>query len=110
MSATYPPSSQTSREGVNSVLTQHKLDFSIHVLVVNRLTLFIVDSSSDQERLFVVASSPELVQDLLLSQDSVQHSACLLDIVLIDEHRAGDEFYVLHFGAFRCLAPILQLN
>ena len=49
------------------------------------------------EWLFVETSASVLIENLLLAQNAVQHSACLLDVVVLHQHRACDKLGVSHF-------------
>lgn len=47
------------------------------------------------ERLLVESGSPELIEDSFTAQHSVDHSTRLLDIVVLHENGARQEFGVL---------------
>lgn len=89
---------RTSRERVHPVLPQHELNLPVHVLVVDGFALFEVHPTPRLEWLLVEAGPAELVEDFLFPKDAVQHPASFLDVVVLHQHRTGDELYVTHFA------------
>lgn len=107
-------------EWIFAIFPQYKLDFAIHVFIVNRFTLFKVDTTSNllfitmkgrilvrefpfKSRgityliwLFIVTCATELVKDFLLAQNTIQKPASFFHIVILHKHGACQELSVSH--------------
>lgn len=80
-----------ARKRLHPVLAQHKLDLAVHVLVVDRLALLEVDAPARLVRFLVEARAPVLIEDALLAQHTIDHTARVLHVVVLHQHGARNE-------------------
>jgi len=82
----------TSRKWFGSIFAQHKIDFSLHVFVVDGLTFLVIDSSSHLRWFLVKHSPPVLVQKPFRTHYAVQHTARFIDVFISHQYGPGYEF------------------
>lgn len=87
------------RKWIVSILPQNKLNLPVHVFVVDRFAPFEIDATSDLKGLLIVPRPTKLIENVFLREDSVQDSAALFNVSVLDEHCSRDEFHVTHFAA-----------
>lgn len=85
-----------ARKRFYSVLSKHKLDLAIHILVVYSLAFLVIYSPSGLRRLLVEPASSELLQQALPTDESVQDSAGSLDVVILNEDGSCEKWSVTH--------------
>lgn len=89
----------TDRSGSSAAQTESSCSY----LVVDGFTLFKVHPAPRLEWLLIKAGPAKLVENFLLAQDPIQHSASILDVVVLHQHRTDDKLYVTHFARVICL-------
>lgn len=82
-----------------SIFPQNKLNLPVHIFVIDRFAPFEIDATSDLKGFLIVPRPTKLIENVFLREDSVQDTAALFNVSVLDEHCSRDEFHVTHFAA-----------
>lgn len=83
-----------SGKWIHPILPQEKFNFSSHIFVVNGLAFLKVYSAPGLRRWFVVPGLSKLCKNAFLRQNTVQHTASLLNVAIRNEDRSAYELSV----------------
>jgi len=81
----------TSGKRFGSIFAQYKIDFSLHVFVIDGLTFLVIDSPSHLRRLLVKHRPSVLVQKPFGTHYAVQYTARFIDVFISHQHGPGYE-------------------
>lgn len=76
---------------LHTILAQDKLDLSVHILVVDSFAFLEIHTTSRLIRFLIEACAPELIENALFPQHSVDETAGVFDVVVLHQHCASNE-------------------